>query len=81
MKKVGVERSMSTSTYLLSPTLYPLTGGWLTVTVIPSVPLVKPLAADAARATVVTWVLLESLLTSMAADTAALSAAAVMRRL
>src|SRR5437667_11219949 len=80
MKKVGVGRLMSTSTNLLLPTLYPLTGGRLTATVIPFVPSVKPLAVAAARATVVTWVLVGFLFTSRAAATAALSAAAVMRR-
>src|SRR3989442_12457008 len=81
MKKVGLGRLMSTSTNLLLPTLYPLVGGWLTVTAILSVPCVKPLVAAAARATATTWVLVGSPFTSIAPTTAALSAAAVMRRL
>src|SRR5206468_12583627 len=81
MKKVGLGRLISTSTYLLLPTLNPLVGGRLTATVIPSVPWVKPLAAAAARATVATWVLSEFLFTSIAPATEALSAAAAMRRL
>ena len=79
-KKVGWGRLISTSTYLLLPALYPLTGGRLTVTVISFVPSVKPLAAAAARATVVTWVLVGFLFASIAPATAALSAAAVIRR-
>src|SRR2546422_10940560 len=80
-KKVGLGRLMSTSTNLLLPTLYPLVGGRLTVTVIPSVPWVKPLVAAAVRATVATWVLSRFLCASIAPATEALSAAAAMRRL
>src|SRR5207249_3723012 len=80
MKKVGVGRLMSTSTNLLLPTLNPLVGGRLTATVILFVPCVKPLAAAAAWVTATTWVLVEFLSTSRAPATAALSAAAVMRR-
>ena len=77
---MGVGRLMSTSTYLLLPTLYPLVGGLLTVTVILFVPCVKPLDAAAAWATATTWVLVEFLSTSIAPATAASSAAAVIRR-
>ena len=55
MKKVGLGRLISTSTNLLLPTLNPLTGGRLTVTVIPLVPSLKPLFSAAVLATVATF--------------------------